>query len=99
MSVRSEVIWMDGKFIPYDQAQVHVLSHTLHYGLGVFDRPVFKDGLLPFTCGSLELLRESDVQAAGKRGKELLLSYNKALQGLPGDARFWPHVLMTEAYQ
>jgi branched-chain amino acid aminotransferase len=37
MSVRSEVIWMDGEFVPYDQAKVHVLSHTLHYGLGVFE--------------------------------------------------------------
>lgn len=37
MSIRSEAIWMDGKFVPYDQANVHVLSHTLHYGLGVFE--------------------------------------------------------------
>ena len=37
MSIRSEVIWMDGEFIPYDQAKVHVLAHTLHYGLGVFE--------------------------------------------------------------
>ena len=37
MSIRSEVIWMDGGFVPYDQANVHVLSHTLHYGLGVFE--------------------------------------------------------------
>jgi len=37
MSIRSEVIWMDGHFVPYDQAKVHVLAHTLHYGLGVFE--------------------------------------------------------------
>ena len=37
MSIRSEVIWMDGKFVPYDEAKIHVLSHTLHYGLGVFE--------------------------------------------------------------
>jgi len=37
MSIRSEVLWMDGDFVPYDQARVHVLSHTLHYGLGVFE--------------------------------------------------------------
>ena len=30
-------IWMDGTFVDWDQAQVHVLSHTLHYGLGVFE--------------------------------------------------------------
>ncbi|MEE2751452.1 MAG: branched-chain amino acid transaminase [Myxococcota bacterium] len=37
MSIRSKVIWMDGEFVPYDQANIHVLSHTLHYGLGVFE--------------------------------------------------------------
>ncbi len=30
-------IWLDGKMIDWDQANVHVLTHTLHYGLGVFE--------------------------------------------------------------
>ena len=30
-------IWMDGEFVPWDEANVHVLTHTLHYGLGVFE--------------------------------------------------------------
>jgi len=30
-------IWMDGRLIPWDEAKVHVLTHTLHYGLGVFE--------------------------------------------------------------
>ncbi len=30
-------IWFDGKLIPWDEANVHVLTHTLHYGLGVFE--------------------------------------------------------------
>lgn len=30
-------IWMDGKFVPWEEAKVHVLTHTLHYGLGVFE--------------------------------------------------------------
>ncbi len=34
---KSELIWMDGDFVPWDRAQVHVLTHTLHYGLGVFE--------------------------------------------------------------
>ena len=29
-------IWMDGKIIGWDEANVHVMTHTLHYGLGVF---------------------------------------------------------------
>jgi branched-chain amino acid aminotransferase len=30
-------IWLDGALVPWDQANVHVLTHTLHYGLGVFE--------------------------------------------------------------
>jgi len=37
MVEKANYIWMDGKLIPWDKAQVHVLTHTLHYGLGVFE--------------------------------------------------------------
>jgi branched-chain amino acid aminotransferase len=37
MVEKAKLIWFDGKFIPWEQAQVHVLAHTLHYGLGVFE--------------------------------------------------------------
>jgi branched-chain amino acid aminotransferase len=30
-------IWMDGKLVPWDQAQIHVLTHGLHYGYAVFE--------------------------------------------------------------
>jgi branched-chain amino acid aminotransferase len=30
-------IWLDGEFVDWDNANVHVLTHSLHYGLGVFD--------------------------------------------------------------
>jgi branched-chain amino acid aminotransferase len=30
-------IWLDGELIPFSQAQVHVLTHTLHYGVGAFE--------------------------------------------------------------
>jgi branched-chain amino acid aminotransferase len=33
----SESIWFDGEMVPWDQAQIHVLSHSLHYGSGVFE--------------------------------------------------------------
>lgn len=33
----TDYIWMDGEFVPWDEANVHVLTHTLHYGLGVFE--------------------------------------------------------------
>ena len=34
---KTERIWLDGTLVPWDEAQVHVLTHTLHYGLGVFE--------------------------------------------------------------
>lgn len=34
---KSQYIWMDGTFVPWDDAKVHVLTHTLHYGNGVFE--------------------------------------------------------------
>jgi branched-chain amino acid aminotransferase len=34
---RDGVIWFDGKLVPWREANVHVLTHTLHYGLGVFE--------------------------------------------------------------
>src|SRR3989339_967307 len=37
MVQKVEKIWMDGKFVNWDDANVHILTHTLHYGLGVFE--------------------------------------------------------------
>lgn len=37
MIQRVSKIWFDGKFVPWEDAQVHVLTYTLHYGLGVFE--------------------------------------------------------------
>ncbi len=36
-SDRDGVIWADGELVPWREAKVHVLTHTLHYGLGVFE--------------------------------------------------------------
>jgi branched-chain amino acid aminotransferase len=33
----TEKIWMDGELVPWDEAKVHVLTHSLHYGMGVFE--------------------------------------------------------------
>ena len=35
--VTGEAIWLDGEFVKWDDAQIHILTHTLHYGLGVFE--------------------------------------------------------------
>ena len=37
MSDRDGFIWYDGKLVPWRDATTHVLTHTLHYGLGVFE--------------------------------------------------------------
>ena len=41
----TEYIWFDGKMVPWDQAQVHVLTHALHYGDSVFE------GIRAYDCG------------------------------------------------
>jgi branched-chain amino acid aminotransferase len=37
MISKTEKIWMDGKLVNWDDANVHILTHTLHYGLGAFE--------------------------------------------------------------
>lgn len=37
MDERDGWIWFDGEFVPWREAKVHVLTHTLHYGTGVFE--------------------------------------------------------------
>ncbi len=33
----TKFVWMDGELVPWEDAKIHVLSHTLHYGSGVFE--------------------------------------------------------------
>lgn len=53
MVQESESIWMDGKLIPWGEANVHVLTHALHYGTGVFE------GIRAYECndGTSEVFR------------------------------------------
>lgn len=37
MSIKADKIWMDGELVNFEDATVHVLTHTLHYGLGAFE--------------------------------------------------------------
>lgn len=37
MDDRDGLIWMDGEWVEWREAKVHVLTHTLHYGAGVFE--------------------------------------------------------------
>jgi len=36
-AVSGKKVWLDGRFVDWADAQVHILTHTLHYGLGVFE--------------------------------------------------------------
>jgi branched-chain amino acid aminotransferase len=33
----TQKIWFNGELIPWDEARIHILTHTLHYGMGVFE--------------------------------------------------------------
>jgi len=35
--VKSECIWMDGELVDYEDAKVHILNPTMHYGTGIFE--------------------------------------------------------------
>jgi branched-chain amino acid aminotransferase len=35
--IEADTLWLDGKLVPFDEARVHVLTHALHYGVGVFE--------------------------------------------------------------
>ncbi|MCL4475795.1 MAG: branched-chain amino acid transaminase [Nitrospirae bacterium] len=37
MIEKTEKIWMDGEFVEWEKANIHILTHSLHYGLGVFE--------------------------------------------------------------
>ena len=37
MSDQSKLIWFNGEIVPWEEAQIHVMSHVLHYGSGVFE--------------------------------------------------------------
>ena len=37
MENKSGFIWLDGRLVPWADAKIHVLTHTLHYGMGAFE--------------------------------------------------------------
>lgn len=52
----TKFIWFDGKLVPWDEARVHVLSHSLHYGSSIFE------GIRAYRCsdGGSEVFRLRD---------------------------------------
>lgn len=49
----TKFIWFDGKLVPWEEAQVHVLTHSLHYGSAIFE------GIRAYACadGASEIFR------------------------------------------
>lgn len=43
--IPSKYIWFNGELVPWDEARIHVLSHVVHYGTGVFE------GMRAYACG------------------------------------------------
>ena len=37
LNTDSKYIWLNGEFQPFNQTNIHILSQSLHYGLGVFE--------------------------------------------------------------
>lgn len=71
MVKKSETIWFDGKQVPWDEANVHVLTHSLHYGLSVFE------GIRAYQCpdGSSSVFRLRDhMQRLLNSGKILRMN-------------------------
>ena len=58
MSDRDGVIWFDGKLVPWRDANIHVLTHSLHYGMGIFE------GIRAYKSGDLEVRALQDYFAA-----------------------------------
>lgn len=44
MYQKTNSIWMDGKIVPWENANVHIMTHTLHYGVGIFEGIRFYEG-------------------------------------------------------
>ena len=62
----TEKIWMNGEIVPWRDAKVHVLSHALHYGSGVFE------GIRAYeTERGTAVFRHQDHLARLKRSGEL----------------------------
>jgi branched-chain amino acid aminotransferase len=55
-------IWLDGRFVPWRQANFHVLSHALHYGAAVFEGERMYDGrIFALAAHTRRLFRSADL--------------------------------------
>ena len=59
---KSELVWFDGELVPWDAAQVHILTHTLHYGRIVRGRQVVDEVLVAVMRAPRTYTREDVVE-------------------------------------
>ena len=77
---RDGFIWMDGALVPWRDANIHVLTHGLHYGSGVFEGARIYDGEVFASTQHSERLHAS----AKILGFEIPYTVAAARPGLPG---------------
>ncbi|MEP6702017.1 MAG: branched-chain amino acid transaminase [Betaproteobacteria bacterium] len=82
MADRDGFIWKDGKLLPWREATTHVLTHTLHYGMGVFEGV----RAYPQPDGSVSIFRLQD------HTQRLFNSAKIFLMNIP-----WTHAQLNEA--
>jgi branched-chain amino acid aminotransferase len=84
---QADLIWMNGEFVPWDEAKVHVLTHGLHYGTGVFE------GIRAYdTDAGTAIFRHHDHLQRLYRSAQL---YYMPIPFEPEDLRLVTHELLT----
>ena len=62
----ADLIWLNGEFVAWEDAKVHVLTHALHYGTGVFE------GIRAYeTSQGPAIFRQTRVREGGSTGAAL----------------------------
>ena len=109
---RDGLIWFDGKMVPWREARTHVLTHTLHCGLGVFEGVRAYHTADRGTCaaaGALERYQETfrgpslpagDVASAEERRLlgDYLARMRAAGMEMPNDEQAWTQYREGVAY-
>ena len=62
---KTEKIWMDGQLVDWDDAKIHILTHTLHYGCGVFE------GIRAYHTDRGDRIHRHDAGLPGRRRRRL----------------------------
>ena len=83
---QADLIWMNGEFVAFEDAKVHVLTHALHYGTGVFE------GVRAYETPRGTAIFRHRTTSTGCSGRPRCTSWRSRTRGRdpPGDARADP---------